>query len=63
MGAEPPSRTRGGEILGGTGKDLPPEIGEATQYVLAKAPCRVLVTAPAAQADRSRSESGSKPDE
>jgi APA family basic amino acid/polyamine antiporter len=51
MGAEPPSRVRGGDVLGGTGKGLPPEIGEATQYVLSKAPCRVLVTAPAASAD------------
>ncbi len=47
MGAEPPSKVRGGDFLGGTGGGLPPEIGEATQYVLSKAPCRVLVTAPA----------------
>jgi APA family basic amino acid/polyamine antiporter len=47
MGGEPPSRVRGGAVLGGVRDSLPPEIGEATQYVLSKAPCRVLVTAPA----------------
>ena len=38
VGAEPPSRIRGGATLGG--------IGAATEYVLMKAPCRVLLTAP-----------------
>jgi len=46
MGAEPPSRVRGGAILGGIGAARPPEIGEVTEYVLSKAPCRVLLTAP-----------------
>jgi basic amino acid/polyamine antiporter, APA family len=46
MGAEPPSRMRGGAILGGIGAARPPEIGEVTEYVLSKAPCRVLLTAP-----------------
>jgi APA family basic amino acid/polyamine antiporter len=46
MGGEPPSRVRGGAILGGIGAARPPEIGEVTEYVLSKAPCRVLVTAP-----------------
>ena len=46
MGAEPPTRIRGGAILGGIGAARPAEIGEVTEYVLKKAPCRVLITAP-----------------
>jgi APA family basic amino acid/polyamine antiporter len=46
LGGEPPSRVRGGAVLGGVGGTRPPEIGEVTEYVLKKAPCRVLVTAP-----------------
>jgi APA family basic amino acid/polyamine antiporter len=46
VGAEPPSRMRGGATLGGIGASKPPEIGAATEYVLKKAPCRVLLTAP-----------------
>lgn len=46
MGAEPPSRILGGAILGGIGGSRPAEIGPVTEYVLRKAPCRVLVTAP-----------------
>jgi len=46
VGAEPPSRIRGGATLGGIGAAKPPEIGAATEYVLKKAPCRVLLTAP-----------------
>jgi APA family basic amino acid/polyamine antiporter len=48
MGGEPPTRVRGGAILGGIGGSRPPEIGEVTEYVLKKAPCRVLLTAPPA---------------
>jgi APA family basic amino acid/polyamine antiporter len=47
MGGEPPSRMRGGAVLGGIGGSRPPEVGEVTEYVLKKAPCPVLVTAPA----------------
>ena len=46
MGGEPPSRVRGGAVLGGVGGSRPPEVGEVTEYVLKKAPCRVLLTAP-----------------
>jgi APA family basic amino acid/polyamine antiporter len=53
MGAEPPSRIRGGAILGGIGAARPDEIGPVTEYVLQKAPCRVLVTAPPAEAIKS----------
>ena len=46
MGGEPPTRIRGGAVLGGIGGARPDEIGEVTEYVLKKAPCRVLLTAP-----------------
>jgi APA family basic amino acid/polyamine antiporter len=46
IGAEPPSPIRGGGLLGGVGAGRPRELGEVTAYVLAKAPCRVVVTAP-----------------
>ncbi len=46
MGAEPPSRIKGGAVLGGVGAARPAEVGTATEYVLKKAPCRVLLTAP-----------------
>jgi APA family basic amino acid/polyamine antiporter len=46
MGGEPPTRVRGGAVFGGRGDSRPPEIGEVTEYVLRKAPCRVLLTAP-----------------
>jgi APA family basic amino acid/polyamine antiporter len=46
MGAEPPTRIRGGAVLGGIGGHRPDEIGPVTEYVLSRAPCRVLVTAP-----------------
>ncbi|HEU5104916.1 MAG TPA: universal stress protein [Solirubrobacterales bacterium] len=46
IGGEPPSKIRGGGVLGGIGAAKPEEIGAATEYVLKKAPCRVLLTAP-----------------
>jgi APA family basic amino acid/polyamine antiporter len=46
VGGEPPTKIRGGAVLGGIGAARPAEIGAATQYVLKKAPCRVLLTAP-----------------
>lgn len=46
LGGEPPSKIRGGAALGGIGGSRPAEIGAATEYVLKKAPCRVLLTAP-----------------
>ena len=52
MGAEPPTRIKGGAILGGVGGARPAEIGPVTEYVLRRAPCRVLVTAP--QSDGSK---------
>jgi basic amino acid/polyamine antiporter, APA family len=46
MGGEPPTKIRGGAVLGGVGAVRPAEVGAATEYVLKKAPCRVLLTAP-----------------
>jgi APA family basic amino acid/polyamine antiporter len=46
IGAEPPSRIKGGGLLGGITGGRQRELGEVTAYVLEKAPVRVLVTAP-----------------
>jgi len=46
IGGEPPTKIKGGAKLGGIGGAKPAEIGAATEYVLKKAPCRVLLTAP-----------------
>ncbi|MEZ5077858.1 MAG: universal stress protein [Solirubrobacterales bacterium] len=46
IGGEAPTKIRGGATLGGVGGARPAEIGAATEYVLKKAPCRVLLTAP-----------------
>jgi APA family basic amino acid/polyamine antiporter len=54
MGGEPPTRIRGGAVLGGIGGARPAEIGEVTEYVLKKAPSRVLLTAPPEEADGDR---------
>ena len=48
MGAEPPTAVRGGALFGGVGGSRLKEIGPVTEYVLRRAPCRVLVTAPRA---------------
>ena len=48
IGGEPPTKIRGGATIGGIGAAKPAEIGAATEYVLKKAPCRVLLTAPPA---------------
>ena len=38
MGAEPPTRIKGGAVLGGIGGSRPAEIGPVTEYVLRRAP-------------------------
>jgi len=48
LGAEEPSRIRGGARLGGRGGRLENYVGDVTKYVVSKAGCRVIVTAPAA---------------
>ena len=55
LGAEEPSRVRGGSLLGGAGGPLENYIGPITKYVVSKAPCRVILTAPPAD-KRPRSE-------
>jgi basic amino acid/polyamine antiporter, APA family len=49
LGAEEPSLIRGGARLGGRGGPLEAYVGEITKYVIRKAACRVIVTAPAAR--------------
>ena len=49
LGAEEPSLIRGGARLGGRGGPLENFVGEVTKYVVSKADCRVIVTAPAAR--------------
>ncbi len=51
IGGEPPTKVRGGAVLGGISAARPAEIGAATAYVLKKAPCRVLLTAPPETSD------------
>jgi APA family basic amino acid/polyamine antiporter len=60
MGAEPPTRIRGGAIFGGIGGARPAEIGPVTEYVLRRAPCRVLITAP--RTDGSRRDHAGSPE-
>ena len=56
MGGEPPTRIKGGAMLGGIGGERPAEIGPVTEYVLRHAECRVLITAPPAEAPDERVE-------
>ncbi len=49
LAAEEPSRIRGGARLGGRGGPLEDFVGDVTKYVVAKAGCRVILTAPAAE--------------
>ena len=52
LAAEEPSRIRGGALFGGSGGPLDNYVGEVTKYVIRKAPCRVILTAPPADGDR-----------
>jgi APA family basic amino acid/polyamine antiporter len=47
LAAEEPSRIRGGALLGGR-TPLDNFVGDVTKYVVQKAPCRVILTAPPA---------------
>ena len=47
VGGEPPTRIRGGALLGGVGGSKPAEVGPITEYILKHAVCRILLTAPA----------------
>jgi len=46
LAAEEPSRVRGGALFGGAGGPLENYLGDVTKYVIRKAPCRVILTAP-----------------
>jgi APA family basic amino acid/polyamine antiporter len=50
LGAEEPSRIRGGALLGGSGGPLDNYLGDVTKYVIRKAQCRVILTAAPAEA-------------
>jgi basic amino acid/polyamine antiporter, APA family len=54
LGAEEPSRLRGGAILGGRGRARDRFIGDTTRYVVEKAPCKVILTAPPAGEEGTR---------
>ena len=51
LAAEEPSRIRGGAILGGLARGRDRFAGETTRYVIEKAPCKVILTAPPADPD------------
>jgi APA family basic amino acid/polyamine antiporter len=72
LAAEEPSKIRGGALLGGRGGPLDDFVGESTKYVLSKAPCQVILTAPPAsdapaapdarlRADRAAARDGAAP--
>jgi APA family basic amino acid/polyamine antiporter len=47
LAAEEPTRVRGGALLGGLGGGRNEAfVGDVTRYVVTKAPCRVIITAP-----------------
>jgi basic amino acid/polyamine antiporter, APA family len=48
LAAEEPSKIRGGGLLGGRGGPLDNFVGDMTKYVVTKAPCQVILTAPPA---------------
>jgi APA family basic amino acid/polyamine antiporter len=48
LAAEEPTRVRGGAILGGRGRTRDRIVGDTTRYVVEKAPCKVILTAPPA---------------
>jgi basic amino acid/polyamine antiporter, APA family len=54
LGAEEPSRLRGGAILGGRGRVRDRFVGETTRYVIEKATCKVILTAPPAGEEGTR---------
>jgi APA family basic amino acid/polyamine antiporter len=52
LAAEEPSGIRGGGLLGG--RPLENYVGEVTKYVVSRAPCRVIVTAPPTDWERDK---------
>jgi APA family basic amino acid/polyamine antiporter len=58
MGGEPPTKIKGGAVLGGIGGQRPEMIGPVTEYVLKRAPSKVLITAPKSDGSLRESASG-----
>ena len=54
LAAEEPTRVRGGALLGGRGRTRDRFIGETTRYVVEKANCTVILTAPPSGEDTVR---------
>jgi basic amino acid/polyamine antiporter, APA family len=54
LGAEEPSRLRGGAILGGRGRVRDRFVGDTTRYVIENATCKVILTAPPAGEEGTR---------
>ena len=54
LAAEEPTGVRGGAILGGRGLARDRFVGETTRYVVEKAPCKVILTAPPAGEEGTR---------
>ncbi|MCZ4493731.1 MAG: amino acid permease [Conexibacter sp.] len=52
LAAEEPTRIRGGALMGGLGGARDNFVGDATKYVVSKAPCEVILTAPRASDGR-----------
>jgi len=61
LAADAPSRIRGGRVLGGRGLPRERFAGETTRYVVEKAHCKVLLTAPPAEAAPAPDEDGHAP--
>ena len=58
LAAEEPTRMRGGAVLGGRGGPRDRYVGQMTRYVVEKAPCRVILTAPPAGGVRANEAAG-----
>jgi basic amino acid/polyamine antiporter, APA family len=56
LAAEAPTRIRGGAILGGRGIGSDRFAGDFTRYVIEKAPCKVILTAPPADDEHETAE-------
>jgi basic amino acid/polyamine antiporter, APA family len=54
LAAEEPSRIKGGALLGGHGRARDRFVGDTTRYVVEKAPCKVILTAPPAGEEKMR---------
>jgi APA family basic amino acid/polyamine antiporter len=54
LAAEEPTRTKGGTRLGGRARNRDRFVGETTRYVVEKATCSVILTAPAVDLDGKR---------